>query len=138
MIDLLKPIGDLLNKILPDGNVRTEAKVKLAELSQKGDDTLLSIVSASAKAANDLNLIDAKSDDKYRTRWRPTIGWVCALGLAWEFLMRPFVVTAVIVFVDNESAALVPSLDTAQIIGLVSSLLGMGALRTYEKHKGKA
>jgi hypothetical protein len=134
---LIDPIGKLLDKLIPDADKRQEAKVKLAELESKSDSTLLDIAKNAMATMNELNLIDAKSDDKYRTRWRPTIGWICVFGLGWEFIVRPFVVSAVVIFTEVDQT-LIPSLDMAQIIGLTTTLLGMGALRTYEKSKGKS
>ena len=130
---LIEPIGKLLDKLIPDADKKREAKVKLAELASQSDSSLLDIAKNAMQTMNELNLVDARSDDKYRTRWRPTIGWICAFGLGWSFVVRPFVEFVLLIAGISVDA---PQLETGAIIGLVGTLLGMGTLRTYEKSKG--
>ena len=135
---LIAPISNLLDKLIPDADKRQEAKIRLAELSSKSDTLLCDIAKNAMAAANQLNLVDANSNDKYRTRWRPTIGWVCVIALAWEFVLRPFVISALVIFhpEGGNIAPLIPSLDLPAILGLVATLLGMGTMRTAEKRAG--
>jgi len=132
---LISPVSRLLEKIIPDKDKALEAKVQLAELVAKGDDAWLDVIKGALKSQQDLNMVDAQSNDKFRTRWRPALGWICVVGLGWEMAIRPFVVTAIDYFMDVP--IVITSLDTEQIIGLVSTLLGMSALRTFEKLKGQ-
>lgn len=132
---LIAPISKLLDKIIPDADKRQDAKVRLAELASTSDNSLLEIARNAMQSMNDLNMVDAKSEDKYRTRWRPTIGWICVFGLGWEFIARPFAMTVAIFFEVDQG--LIPSLDMSAIMALVTTLLGMGSLRTYEKIKGQ-
>lgn len=64
--------------------------------------------------------------------WRPGIGVVCVLALAWQFLISLWL--GMLVGIEN-----VPRLDDSQdLMTLTMALLGMGGLRTFEKVRGVA
>ena len=63
--------------------------------------------------------------------WRPLIGMSCALAIFWEFVAKQFLMFLIASF-SWETAPL-PQLDMGTLMPLVMSLLGMGALRSYEK-----
>lgn len=131
---LISPVSKLLDKVIPDADERQKAKVRLAELSNQSDEVFVELVAAANQSMHELNVIDAKSEDKFRTRWRPALGWICVVGLGWEFILRQFIVTAMVI--AGHSKTLIPSLDLPAILGLTTTLLGMGMLRTVEKVKG--
>lgn len=71
--------------------------------------------------------------NKFKSGWRPAIGWVCVAGLALHFLAFPSLSMALQVV---GAPALVSPLDAASLMSLVVTLLGLGGLRTGEKIKG--
>ena len=78
--------------------------------------------------------------------WRPALGWVCAAGLAWEFVLRQLLGAAMIIssyWVGDpvklvSAAADLPHLDAEPLMALVAILLGVAGYRTFEKTKGVA
>jgi hypothetical protein len=62
--------------------------------------------------------------------WRPTIGWICALALAWAFILQPVAVWAVATFALG---AAVPTALTEHLFEMVLAMLGIAGLRTFEK-----
>lgn len=92
---------------------------KLAELEAK----LLELESASQLAQVEINKIDAASNDSFQRRWRPYIGWVCGIGLTIQYLVFPI----------GNMITPMPKYDFSDLINLVIAMLGLGALRTYEK-----
>jgi hypothetical protein len=79
------------------------------------------------------NLQEAKHRSVFVAGWRPSIGWIASLGLAYHFLVLPF---ASLLSVYLNLPAPLPSIDSGELMTLVLSLLGLGGLRTYEKSKG--
>ena len=61
--------------------------------------------------------------------------WMYAFGLGWQFVFQPFFVLAVAVF---GSDLVIPIIPTEGLMSLTLSLLGLGAMRSAEKFKGKA
>lgn len=79
------------------------------------------------------NLEEAKHRSVFVAGWRPSIGWICSLGLAYHFLVLPF---ASLISVYTNLPQPLPAIDSGELMTLVLSLLGLGGLRTFEKSKG--
>ena len=77
-----------------------------------------------------LNLAEAGNRNVFVAGWRPAIGWVCALALFNIFLINPW-----LQWLTGQKG---PELDVATIGALVTSMLGVAALRTSEKRSGVA
>lgn len=94
-------------------------------------------------------LQEAKHTNWFVAGWRPGIGWVCVAGIAWAWVLRPLVqlglYVATLLVADADQAKIakqiadnLPQIDTAQLIGMVTTLLGLGGARMYERAKGVA
>lgn len=81
------------------------------------------------KAQVEINKLEAQHRSLFVAGWRPFIGWVCGMGLAWHFLGGPIA--------EYVTDAPLPEFDTGALISLVISLLGLGGLRTFEKFGGR-
>ncbi len=80
----------------------------------------------------DINKIEAAHKNIFVAGWRPFIGWVCGVAIAYSFVLHP-IVEWIIAINGLEVAA--PSLDTTRLFNLVIAMLGMAGHRTYEKQK---
>ena len=101
---------------------------KQAEITQK----LMDLEFAVTKAQTDINLEEAKHPNIFVSGWRPFIGWVCGAALAYNFIANPLLIWALTLYQITEMP---PQLDTSTLMALVSSLLGLGGFRTFEKFK---
>ena len=101
---------------------------KKAELESK----LLEIEFATTKAQTDINLEEAKSTNMFVSGWRPFIGWVCGLALAWQFIGSPIFDWIVKLTGKN---IIPPQIDTGSLMTILMALLGLGGMRTFEKFK---
>ena len=124
-------IGNLLDKVLPDADAKAKAQLELAKLAQDGEfkslDMQLQVNLAQAK----INEIEAASSNPMAATWRPAAGWVCVLGLGYEFLLRPLLPWILSVCQVPDVPAL-PSLDDV-LMELVFAMLGIGGMRTFER-----
>lgn len=75
----------------------------------------------------EINKIEAGHRSLFVAGWRPAIGWICAMALGWGWIIAP----TLQFFYPNQS---MPGIELGEAISLVMAMLGMGALRTYEKH----
>lgn len=111
-----------LDGLFTSDEERANAEAKVAEILQRPH-----ILQAMT------NLEEAKHRSVFVAGWRPSIGWICTLGLAYHFLILPFA------SMISSYAGLpqpLPPVASDQLLTLVLSLLGLGGLRTYEKTKG--
>jgi len=115
----IEAIGNVVTGIWGDkGEKMTHAEV-MAKLQQQP-----------AMAQVELNKVEAGHRSIFVAGWRPFIGWVCGLGLLNAFLLNPWI--------DWLTDSPVPDIPTDIMMELVIAMLGLGALRTYEKLQGKA
>jgi hypothetical protein len=134
---IIPVLGTLLDKVLPDANAAADAKLRVLELAQKGE---LAVLDADVKLAMgqlEVNKIEAADPSLFKSGWRPAVGWICVIGLAYEFLLRNLLPWLFQGF-GLESFKALPSLDIEAMMTLLLGLLGLGGLRTYERVKNKA
>ena len=81
----------------------------------------------------EINKIEAKSNFWYVASWRPTIGYICALGLFYSFFLRHIFNYIILIF-DNDFP-IPPEIDISQLISILVAMLGMAGYRTFEKFK---
>lgn len=133
MIQALIPlIGTVLDKILPDPQAQAEAKIKLVELAQAGELAVLDAETRMALGQMEVNKTEAATD-LFRGGWRPATGWVCVSGLIYQFLIQPLLPW--IVAVMGGSVPPLPAIDNDTLMVLLTGMLGLGGLRTFEKVK---
>lgn len=118
----------VIDRVVPDKNANATAKAELDKMVLSGE-------LAEIAAQTDINKIEAASTDKFTSRWRPAVGWVCVLGLAIQFLVNPLF-TWIATLVGH--SVKFPDLDMGTLMVLLTTLLGMSGYRTVEKINGVA
>lgn len=124
----------IIAKVWPDPVQQAEAQLKLAQLQQNGELAELNAQVQLMLAQIDINKLDAQGN-RFQRGWRPFIGWVCGVGLAYQFVVRPI---ANGLLIANGHAPVMPALETDTLMALVTGMLGFGGMRTLERMKGKA
>ena len=124
----VKAVAGVIDELHTSEEEKQQLKLRFNEIEAKLKEKQMSI-----------NLADAKStagglSGFMQRAWRPLIGMSCALALLFEYVIKPFLLFFLATF-HIETLPL-PVLDMGMLMPLVMSLLGMGALRTYEKQKG--
>lgn len=112
-------VGNVLDQLFTSDEEKLDKKIVMQRLAQQP-----------ALAQVELNKVEAQHRSLFVAGWRPFIGWVCGVGLLFMFLANPIL--------QWLSAKPGPELPQDIILELVIALLGLGALRTVEKMKGRA
>lgn len=123
--------GKLIDKIFPDPQKAQEAKIELFKLQQSGELAVLAAETSLAKGQLDVNLEEAKSANWWVSGWRPACGWVGAAGLAYSAILEPF--ARFVAAVGFGYMGVFPVLDTTITMQILFGLLGLGAMRSYDK-----
>jgi hypothetical protein len=116
--------GKVLDKFIEDKDLKTKLE---AELKTQ-------IVSLDLAQAN-TNLEQAKHPSIFVAGARPSIMWICAFGLGWQFVFQPIAVW-VLAMSGSDSLILLPDIKTDGLLTLTLSMLGLGGMRSFEKSKG--
>ena len=132
---LIPVIGGVLEKVLPDPQAAADAKVKLLELAQKGELAVLDAETKLALGQIEVNKTEAGTD-MFRGGWRPATGWACVFGLVYQFLVQPLLPWIVALF--GVTVPPLPPIDNETLMVLLTGMLGLGGLRTFERIRGKA
>lgn len=117
-----KPIEAVFKGI--DSLVTSDEERAAAELIK------LKAMQEPGKLQIELNKIEASHRTIFVAGWRPAIGWICAVGLAFPFLINPIL--------QWSSSSLGPDLPVDALMELVLAMLGLAGLRTFEKIQGRA
>ena len=116
-LDLVKVA---VNKIWPDKTEQEKAELAAAVTIVQGQ--------------IEINKAEASNPSIFVSGWRPFVGWVCGMGLAYSFLGQPLIEWGSI----NYHFIAPPKLDMGDLITILLGMLGLGGLRTYEKKAGVA
>lgn len=126
VLSILEIGAKLLDKVIPDKDAREKAQAELIKAAQDQDFQL-------ALAQIKVNEEEAKSDNIFKSGWRPSIGWTCSVAFILHFVAFP-IINFVIVALGYKEVVI--SFDMTTLMTVLGGLLGIGGLRTYEKVKG--
>ena len=124
---LVETVGKVIDSVHTSEEEKLAAKTKLKEIEAE-----------LSKKQMDINLADAKSTATgfggiMQRSWRPLIGMSCALAIAWDFVIKQVLVFILAAFSIQHNP--LPELDMSTLFPLVTALLGMAGLRSFEKSK---
>lgn len=127
ILTAIVPFLDKILNMIPDPEARAKAKRELTL-------ELVRIESKEREAQVELNKVEAGHSSIFVAGWRPFIGWVGGVALAWTFLVHPMI-SWVATVAGYEGTF--PTLDSSeQLMTLVLAMLGIGTMRTADKYFG--
>ncbi len=119
-----KGVADVVDRFVETDDEKRAFKVVMARMAQEPN-----------KAQVELNKIGAGHRSIFVAGWRPAIGWVCAVGLGYAFLIHPSIQWATCTFGECLTG---PEIPTDIMLELVIGMLGLAGLRTAEKLAGRS
>lgn len=122
--------GKLIDRLWPDPAQRDAAKLEMLKMQQSGELATLTAETTLAKAQIDTNTEEAKHSSLFVAGWRPFVGWVGGLGFAYAAIVEPAMRFAATLYGYSGTF---PVIDTSLTMQVLFGILGLGALRTYEK-----
>jgi hypothetical protein len=135
---LAAPLIAIVNKVVPDEAAKAAAIAQLNLMLAEGKlDEELTQLQAVTTNQSAINQVEAASPSMFVAGGRPAIMWICAAALAYMYLLRPIFTGIALVIGHPVPAPGLPSLDD-NLWQLMTGMLGMGALRSYDKMKGTA
>lgn len=132
---LIPAITQMLDKIIPDPAAAADAKLKMLEMAQRGDLAELTAMTDIAKGQLTVNRAEASNASLFVAGWRPFVGWICGLTVAFKYVGGPLLV---MLTAYTGHAAQLPVIDASELWPVLMGMLGLGGLRTVEKVKGVA
>ena len=116
---LIEPATKLLDKVIEDKDQKNALAHEIATMAERHAQEI-------AQGQLEVNKVEAAHHSIFVSGWRPAIGWVCALGLFYNVILANIIG----IWVD------VPEIDTTLLVPVMMGMLGLGAMRSYEKVQG--
>ena len=113
---LIGPVTGLLDKFIEDKDQKNALAHEIATMSSRHAHEAL-------KGQLEINKVEAAHKSLFVAGWRPAIGWVCMLGL----LYNTIIANVLSIWIE------VPEVDTTLLVPVMMGMLGLGAMRSYEK-----
>lgn len=116
---LIGPVSDILDKVIPDKDLREKLSHEIATMAERHSQEQV-------MAQIEVNKAEAAHKSLFVAGWRPAIGWICGFALLYSTIISPVIG----IWVE------VPEIDTSLLTSTMLGMLGLGAMRTFEKTKG--
>lgn len=117
-------LGEVLEGLSGDRRARAEQALKLLEAAR-----------AEAEGQLQVNQAEAAHRSVFVAGWRPFLGWIGGLGVAYAFLLHP-AAQALFTVYRPDLLPLLPVFPMDHLLELLFGMLGLGGLRTFEKVRG--
>ncbi len=108
------------------GEMSTEKKAELEKIALEAENL-------QKHTQLQVNLAEAQHQSILVAGWRPFIGWVCGLSMANNYIFRPW---AIAILSAAGKTFEFPVIDLSLMIPIMTGMLGLAGMRTYEKKQG--
>jgi len=130
--------NQVIARVWPDPADQAKAAQALAELQQKGDLAFLDADVQLMTGQMRINEKEAEHGGMFKGGWRPAVGWICAIAMAYKFVLFPMLISLVQMvahFTGSEIFPLenLPVIEWGELSVVLLGMLGLGGLRTIEK-----
>src|SRR4051812_12715498 len=117
ILDIVSVVGGLVDRVIPDPKDKMDFQVQLAKIAdaeaQREHDEVQGQIATNTAEASNGNLFVAG--------WRPAVGWVCAVGVGYSFVLEPLGVFVAKLFGYTGTF---PALDMGNLMTLIMGMLG--------------
>ena len=119
VVETVSGVANVIDKFVETDDEKAAVRTVMARMAQEP-----------ALAQVELNKIGAAHRSIFVSGWRPTIGYICALGLGFAFIVNP-----ILQWATGDPG---PEMPSDIMMELVIGMLGLAGVRTVEKLAGKA
>ena len=128
---IIDSVGKVASDLITTDKERIELELEGKRIDQATD-----------LAQMEVNKTEAQNQNLFVAGWRPAVGWVGAAAMAYQFLAYPLLVWA---WTWMQAEQIVPAevkpppmLDTDALWVILSGMLGIAGMRSFEKTRGVA
>jgi hypothetical protein len=126
---LLGPLFELgktlLDRFVPDPAQKAAAEMELVRMAADGE--LKQVI-----AQLEINAREAQHTSIFVAGWRPFFGWCGGIGFLYATMIQPMLVW----YGTAKGWPVPPSINLDLLWVVITGMLGIGGLRTFEKTKG--
>ena len=128
---IIDSVGKVASDLITTDKERIELELEGRRIDQATD-----------LAQMEVNKTEAQNQNLFVAGWRPAIGWVGAAAMAYQFLAYPLLVWSWTWMqaeqIVSQDVKPPPMLDTEALGVILSGMLGIAGMRSFEKTRGVA
>lgn len=135
---VIESVGKVASDLITTDKERLEMAIEQRKLDLEEK----RIDQATDLAQVEVNKVEAASSSVFVSGWRPAIGWIGAAALGYQFLLYPLLLwiwayLQGIAWIPKELTP-PPMLEADALWVILSGILGIAGMRSFEKTKGVA
>ncbi len=123
--DVVKSVGETLDNLFTSDEERLEAEREVMKARRNFDYLESKLVADQNIAQMEVNKQEAKGNF-FQAGWRPSIGWIGATCLAYQFVLYPLLLWLP---VENPP----PPMDYTMVYTIITGMLGIAGMRSFDK-----
>lgn len=124
---LLEMGKSLLDRVIPDQEEKRKAEMELIKMAADGE--LKQVM-----GQLEINAKEAAHPSVFVAGWRPAFGWVGAAAFGYSTILQPLLTWVGMNAWHWTTAA--PLIQSDLLWVVITGMLGIGGMRTFEKQKG--
>jgi len=135
---VVEAVGNIADNLFTSDKERLDAQIELEKLGIETQKIEAGLIQGQI----DTNISEAKHMNVFVAGWRPAIGWIGALAMAYQFVAYPLLVWG---WASMQAAGWIsetmlppPMLNADALWVILTGMLGIAGLRSVEKVKGVA
>lgn len=128
---VIESVGKVASDLITTDKERMELELEARRIDQAIDLSQIEV-----------NKVEAASNSVFVSGWRPAIGWIGAAALAYQFLLYPLMLWGWTYLQGTgwipKELSPPPVLKADELWVILSGILGIAGMRSFEKTKGVA
>ncbi len=122
-------VAKIISLFKVDPTVALEKQAEITEIQLKITADAAAAAAAEVQGQLDTNKAEAASGDKFTSRWRPMVGYICGFALASNFIVAPF-----FTWISGMAGYKItyPTLDMSTMMPVLLGMLGLAGAHAYE------
>ena len=127
--NIVKAVGDIVDDLFTTDEERLEKQLELYKAEREYNYKEAKLIAEQNIAQTEVNKEEARSGSLFVAGWRPAIGWVGAFALFYQFVLYP-----ILLWIPSIKEPPAP-LDYTMLYTLITGMLGIAGMRSYDKLK---
>ncbi|HTQ73573.1 MAG TPA: 3TM-type holin [Burkholderiales bacterium] len=125
--DVVRAVSSGLDKLLTSDDERLEKRLEIVKAEREFRLAAMQVLGKSDEKQADTNIEEIRSGSLFMAGWRPAIGWIGVFALGYQFVLYPFLLWL------HLTETPPPPLDAGVLFSMVTGMLGIGAMRSFDK-----
>lgn len=127
--NIVKTVADKVSEYLPSETQKREWEAEAIKSEREYSLEVAKVLQSADESQNKVNVIEAANPSLFIAGWRPMIGWIGAVALAYQFIVYPVLTWFPVLTVPKP-------LDANLLWTIITGMLGIGTMRSFDKWQG--